>query len=121
MSSDDRAESWLQQQLDTARVALRASPPSGRDLSLDDHARQLRSSVALYLLPIEPYVGLTLSQAAERAASEGRRLVDRTGATGRRADFVWGRVNVRMDPGGRVVDVSRDTAPWDGAGTHAGT
>jgi hypothetical protein len=54
-------------------------------------------------LPVQPYVGLTLAEAEERAATEGRHVRVLTSLDGpRHLDLVFDRLNVELDRDGRV-------------------
>lgn len=54
-------------------------------------------------LPVQPYVGLTLAEAEERASTEGRhvRVLDSLDGP-RHLDLVYVRLNVELDHEGRV-------------------
>lgn len=71
-----------------------------RDRTVQRMAREHGQTV----LPTDPYLGLTRGQAEQRARSEGRDLVERTGAwITRRASLAFRRVNVEIGADGTVV------------------
>lgn len=67
-------------------------------MTLPDDERRLME------LPVQPYIGLTLAEAAAFAADEGRHVRVLTSLAGpRRLDVMPSRVNVELDDAVRVV------------------
>lgn len=97
-----QARSWLDKEL---AALWRSSAPPQR---IAESERALRHQVALLLLPLEPYVGLTLEQARAHARAEGRVVVE-----GRSSDWRADRVVVEVADG-VVVRAETDGLPWAG-------
>lgn len=70
---------------------------------MDDWQQELAQGERIRALPVEPYIGLTLIQAKERAVTEGRHIRVLESLDGPRTlDLVFVRVNVELDHEGRV-------------------
>jgi hypothetical protein len=68
-------------------------------LTLEEHASRVATEQAVYALPTEGYVGLTVAEAEAKAASEGRTLVVADLSRGRPM-LVWRRVRSPWTPKG---------------------
>ncbi len=62
-----------------------------------------RAEMQVHGQPLDPYVGLLLSEATAVASSEGRFLEDVTGAFAVTADFCPSRIRVRLGADGRIA------------------
>lgn len=70
----------------------------------EDHSTELAALDALLALPVAPYVGLTETEAEDRARGEGRLVRVLSSLDGpRRLDLAPGRVNIELDAAGVVV------------------
>ena len=109
-----RAEAWLEESLAPVRKVMATEEGrTGARMTYDEWAAQQRQLMEFLLRPVDRYVGLTIPEAEELAAREGRVIADRTLDVGRRANWISHRLNVRTGPDGRIVEAALDTKPWD--------
>lgn len=114
MSDPVRAERWVRDLLERARVAVEAHPPGPGDSSIEQYEQQLRGLVAAFLRPTRHYVGLTVDEAQVLAQSDDDRLCVHEGrSAGHRADLTPRRVHVIAGADGRITGAHRDRCPWD--------
>ena len=80
-------------------------PPEPSAEEVEARRRWLEQASAVYELPTEPYLGLTLNEATSLAQQQGRVLRVLGEGMARRMDLQSNRVNVVLDQDGRVKDV----------------